>query len=102
MYHMGHHKPLAGAITAGILYSLSTAFWYFSPQQALKLHAQLMHLDNLDFLAPLVHVTAANYISGLLQVMAWTFLALWVFCCFKSYFSGSQCNSGACRPGQNR
>lgn len=102
MYHRHTQRyALAASIALGIIYSLKTAFLVFARDLALKLCAHVKHMESVDpAIAANIQVTAMNFLSGLAQVMLWTYLAVMLFgciaCWLKSYFG----DEGCCTPGQ--
>jgi len=75
---------VAAATAVAIGYTLCALFVHINPQHALQLSAQLMHLTSTEPLAPYVpylHITAENYISGVVQSFIYSFALVWGSCC---------------------
>ncbi len=68
----------AGAF--GALYVLCALFVMAWPAQSLQLKADFLHLTTLDHLAPILQVTAMNFISGLVQIMVYAYITVWMWC----------------------
>jgi len=98
MKHKSHHVALAGSLTVGIWYSLCAAFLLFSKDLALKFHAYVMHLDNLDLIAPKIQLTWMTFLNGLALSMVSTYLFLLLFSVIYCYLC---CHYGdGMQPGQ--
>jgi len=70
---------LAAAATMGIVYVVCAAFVVFFPNLALQLFGWLVHLVNVDKFAGDVQVTALGIFGGLVQILAYTYIAAVIF-----------------------
>lgn len=97
MKHKSHHLALAGSLTVGVWYSLCALFLLFSKDLALKLHAYVMHLDNLDLVATKIQLTWMTFLNGLAvsMISAYLFLLLFsVIYCHLCYYHGENTQPG--------
>jgi len=74
-----HRFALAGAATAGIFYAIKSALIIVFPQIMFAMHAQVMHLVNVESYMQDVQVTAMGFIVGFASVVIHTYFVLWVF-----------------------
>ncbi len=98
LHHKSHSLALAGSITAGIWYSACALFFFFAKDLALKLHAYIMFLDNLDMLAPKIQMSWVSFLNGLAIVMVKVYLFLFLFSVIYRYFhchEGSNCSGSS-------
>lgn len=102
MYHRHTQRyALAASLALGIVYSLKTAFLVFARDLALKLCAHVKHMDSLDpAITANIKVTAANFLSGLAQVMLWTYVVIMLFGCIACWLKPHFGDEGCCPPGQ--
>lgn len=71
--------PLAVSITAGILYIIDTVIMLVMPEYALRLASALMHGIRLAQLEAQIHITAGNFVVGLVQVLVYAYVAALIF-----------------------
>jgi hypothetical protein len=111
MKHHSQQLALAGALTAGIWYSICAALLMFAQPFALKIHAHMMHMDNLDMFASHISLTPAGFLTGLAGVMLSAYLALLLFSCIYCYLCcsmdpnagmGGMSGKGGCGPNNCR
>ncbi len=70
---------LSASITMGIGYAICALIVYVWPTHSLKLFADMMHLTSLKVLSPYFHVTTTNFISGLVQLIIYTYAFVYVW-----------------------
>jgi len=73
----------SAGVAIAIAYTVCALFVHARPEVALNLMAQMMHLTSIEPLAhylPFMHVTAANFISGIAQSFAYIFGVVWLAC----------------------
>lgn len=68
----------AASLAVGTTYTLCTILVIIFPTQALQLVASLMHMNSLVLFEPYYHVTASNFIAGLLLLMVFSFVIVWL------------------------
>lgn len=70
---------LSGAVTAAVLYAACSLFVLLAPELAVKLTGNVMHMITLEPIAANIQITLASFISGLVQVVLSTYVALLIF-----------------------
>ena len=70
---------LAIAGTFGVMYVLCVALVALAPAVALKLLGWVTHIVNVDKFAGDVEITVVGLIIGLVQILAYSYFAAWLF-----------------------
>lgn len=70
---------LAASGTVAITYIICAVFTFLWPETAVQLLGFIFHILNMEKLAGGVDVTLWSAIIGLLQVIIYTFVNIWVF-----------------------
>lgn len=78
---------LSASATVAIAYIVCAIFTFLWPEIAVKLLGFVFHVLNMEKLVGGVNVTLWNAVIGLLQVIAYTFINVWVFAWIYSKFS---------------
>lgn len=68
----------AASLAVGTTYTMCTILVIIFPLRALQLVASLMHMNSLALFEPYYQVTAANFIAGLLLLMTFSFVIVWL------------------------
>lgn len=94
----------AGALAAGISYSACAALFYYWPSQSLEYTAQLLHLKSLAAISSYMKIDPMNFLSGLLQIILYAFITLWIMAVLYNYSlrnCACSCGSkyGSCSSG---
>ncbi len=69
----------AAAATAAISYAICALLMSIWPAQTLQLTADLMHRTTLADVLPTFQVTPYNFLSGLIQLVVYTYLIVLLF-----------------------
>jgi len=83
-----HPRAFAAAAAAsmGICYVICAGFVVTWPQHALDLTASLFHLRSLELFEPYLQITPANFMSGLIQSMLYTYVYVWLLTAIYNIF----------------
>lgn len=68
----------AASLAVGTTYTVCTILVIVFPKQALQLVASLMHMTSLALFDPYYQVTFSNFIAGLLLLMTFSFVLVWL------------------------
>lgn len=79
MKHDPNKSALAAATSVGILYTICSIFVYFFRDQALQLFAPIFHLENITAFAEYFKVTPMGYISGVIQLLVYTYILVFIW-----------------------
>lgn len=81
---------LSAAISVGILYTVKTLLWVWSPDFLLQIKSAIRHVpvEVLQHHHEMHQVTAASYITGLVAFGAFAFLLVWLTGVVHCYVSG--------------
>jgi uncharacterized membrane protein len=74
-----HRLALAAATTTGIFYTIKSALIVLFPRIMFNIHAQAMHLVNVENYMQDVQVTLVGFVVGFIHVVIHTYLIFWVF-----------------------
>ncbi len=74
-----HRFALAAAATAGIFYTIKSALIILFPRIMFNIHAQAMHLVNVENYMQDIQVTPMGFIVGFVHVVVHSYLIVWVF-----------------------
>jgi len=96
------HWGLSGAITAAILYSICTLIVVLSPEHALRMWANKMHLSTADMIAPYLKVTWMSYGYGVIESAICGFIALYILMCVSCRISCWTNHDSCPQPGRPR
>ncbi len=74
-----HKIGLAGAVASAILFTACSIFFSLWPAKMLEMTAALFHLNSFGPLSEYFELTAANYVSGLIQCAVYTYIYFYIF-----------------------
>lgn len=101
MHHHTQRYAVAAALALGIWYSLKTALLYFAQDFALRMHFHMKYMEVDPTVASKVHITLTNYLSGVAQVMLYTYIIIMIFGCIACFLKPYFGDSGCCPSNQS-